>query len=215
MVSVETAPSGTGTAMPLPATAITAGFNSATVVLGRSGWGLRAGRTAVCPYAAPGAGTVQRCTGTSHQCPRPTSATPSLPIITASPHHPSTACPASSILADLAATGYSRNNRDEPRGTNPSVGSSALGRRRELVTRVTRPEAVRQSKDSRLFNRSEIGNVNRIPVGLGSLSAGVGVAVVLVGAVQDRRGCASIAKPQRRNAQHLSPLGLDWRASRY
>ncbi len=33
MVSVETAPSGTGTAMPLPATAITAGFNSATVVL--------------------------------------------------------------------------------------------------------------------------------------------------------------------------------------
>ena len=34
MVSVETAPSGTGTAMPLPATAVTAGFNSATVVLG-------------------------------------------------------------------------------------------------------------------------------------------------------------------------------------
>ena len=33
MVSVETAPSGTGTAMPLPATAVTAGFNSATVVL--------------------------------------------------------------------------------------------------------------------------------------------------------------------------------------
>ena len=34
MVSVETAPSGTSTAMPLPATAVTAGFNSATVVLG-------------------------------------------------------------------------------------------------------------------------------------------------------------------------------------
>ena len=33
MVSVETAPSGTSTAMPLPATAVTAGFNSATVVL--------------------------------------------------------------------------------------------------------------------------------------------------------------------------------------
>ena len=35
MVSVETAPSGTGTAMPLPATAVAAGFNSATGVLGR------------------------------------------------------------------------------------------------------------------------------------------------------------------------------------